>query len=157
MSFLILYFSWICPTKWAFSGAIKDDAANYGDIYPMHFEVNNCEFVNNEIGYTKTCHCAEQNWVQGARAGAFGEEVGNVYLQFYKEGTMPSDKMKTWAEMNYDAFNIISGDLRLNSPDDRTWTQEAIENWDVCNVSLTPTGALVSNWGFSRILDFSAN
>lgn len=66
-------YSWICPTKWAFSGAIKDDAANYGDIYPMHFEVNNCEFVNNEIGYTKTCHCAEQNWVQGSRAGAFGE------------------------------------------------------------------------------------
>ena len=120
----------------------------------MHFEVNNCEFVNNEIGYTKTCHCAEQNWVQGARAGAFGEEVGNVYLQFYKEGTMPSDKMKTWAEMNYDAFNIISGDLRLNSPDDRTWTQEAIENWDVCNVSLTPPGSLVPNRGLFSYFRF---
>ena len=41
---------------------------------------------------------------------------------------MPSDKMKTWAEMNYDAFNIIS-------EDERNWSQEAVGNWDICNVS----------------------
>jgi len=122
---LTQFVSWTCPTKWAFSGAIKDNPSQYGDIYPMHFEVPNCEWVDNVL--TKTCHCAEQNWVQGSRPGTFGEEVGSIYLQFYKEGTMPSEKMKTWAEMNYNAFNIISND-------DRVWTQEPINNWAECDL-----------------------
>ena len=62
--------------------------------------------------------------------GQLGQDVGQVYLQFYKNGTFDSQKMKSWSDMNYDAFNIISNDERL-------WTQEAINNWDICNVSLS--------------------
>ena len=80
--------------------------------------------------FTKTCHCAEQNYVQGASMGQLGQDVGQVYLQFYKNGTFDSQKMKSWSDMNYDAFNIISNDERL-------WTQEAINNWDICNVSFS--------------------
>ena len=62
--------------------------------------------------------------------GQLGQDVGQVYLQFYKNGTFDSQKMKSWSQMNYNAFNIISNDERL-------WTQEAINNWDICNVSLS--------------------
>ena len=50
---------------------------------------------------------------------------------------MPSDKMKTWEETDFSAWNIIS-------TDGRAFTQEAIDNWTACDVSVVEKQSLFS-------------
>ena len=34
--------SWTCNSRWAFSGAFKENPSTYGPLYTMHFEVPTC-------------------------------------------------------------------------------------------------------------------
>ena len=109
---------WYCNTRWAFRKALLKD--NIGPIYPTQFNEPNCDPVDGKN--TKSCHCSEGAYVRGQRFSAFGQRMKSTFAKFYKTGSMD---LKTFSEMNFDAFNILSAS---------TWTQSPVLDWTECQI-----------------------
>ena len=88
--------SWVCNTKYAFSGAIKNNPEKYGRIYPMQWGRPNCE-PGTDGKNTKACHCGETKWIRGdfQQWGAkLGEKMRSTYANFYINGTFDNSLVK---------------------------------------------------------------
>ena len=77
-----------------------------------------------------------------AWTGDLGQKMKDTYAEFYKTGSFkPEDNIKSWNEMNFDAFNVI---------DEDKWGQEAILNWSECNLlDLIHDESFEYSWGFT--------
>lgn len=117
---------WLCNARWALSGALKTNPDKYGPIWPMHFEEPNCD-KDDDGKNTKTCHCAETAWVRGGRAwsgNALGQEMKTTWQKFYRNGAFDaSSKMKSWEEMNFSMFNLVSS---------QSWKPGSVNDWEEC-------------------------
>ena len=76
---------WDCPTRWALSGAIKENPSQFGAIYPQLFKEGTC------FGGKKTCHCSEVPYIHGEMEdGGFGSRLGAAWMKFFKTGAFDS-------------------------------------------------------------------
>ena len=82
----------------------------------MEFRFRSCDPDENEVN-TKTCHCAEGQWINGNRNlnnveapwDTFGQEMEDAWGQFMRTGSFPQNTMKSYQELNYEAFNVLDG------------------------------------------------
>ena len=140
--------TWVCNTRWALLGAYATNNADLGEIYPMQFSEPNCGGDENGGVNDKTCHCSESAYIHGDRAlppnaSGLAIEMRDTFANFYKTGAFTDGKIKSWSEMNYDAFNFVKTD---------TWKQKAIKSWEECTTMdlIQDAGLNFYTWGYSK-------
>ena len=87
--------AWVCNSRWAFNGAIKNNPEKW-PLYPMEWGRPNCE-KGDDGKNTKSCHCGETSWVRGNGpkwSGDLAEKMKNTYGQFYINGTFDKEHIK---------------------------------------------------------------
>ena len=108
-----------CNSRFAFNGeGLKEgwDNGTLAPIYPMEFRYRNCGEDENGVN-TKTCHCEEGTWINGnerldnkeAPWDTFGQEIEDAFGQFFRQGTFPENTIKSYGELELNAFNVLDG------------------------------------------------
>ena len=44
---------------------------------------------------------------------SFGQEMENAWGQFMRTGSFPENTMKSYEELNFDAFNVLDGKKKI--------------------------------------------
>mgnify|MGYP000065894538 CR=1 FL=1 len=114
-----------CNTRFALNGdGIKSGWAEgtLGPVYPMEFRYRSCDPNENDENQ-KTCHCAEGSWILGGTNlnildepwKSFGLDIRTAYGEFFRTGSFPANTMKSYEELNFDAFNILDGEWNVEN------------------------------------------
>jgi len=98
--------AWVCNTRWALNQILQSN--EYGPVYPMEFQYRTCAPVNGQN--TKTCHCAEAQYIIGEDGEAeIAEQIRAAYGAFFRNGAFDPDiPMLDWNALNGQT-NVIDG------------------------------------------------
>ena len=142
-----------CNTRFALNGAgMKNGWANgtLGAVYPMEFRFRNCDEDENGVNQ-KTCHCAEGGWIlstQGLNLDepwkSFGRQIRDAFGQFFRTGTFPANTLKSYEELDFNAFNVLDGQFSYENV--RAAECAALDptqnyNWDKWTFGDSPTAS----------------
>ena len=104
--------SMVCQARHALD-VLLPTSRKFGPVYPVQWEFPNCDVVNGSP--TKTCHCAEQEWVWSIKDPAIlpsdqreeAQRLQDAYGQFFRDGTFPEGTFINYRSLETGKTNVI--------------------------------------------------